>query len=141
KARKRPEALLGSLEERIEFLIEENARLQQELSNIKQEITKAEAESKNYYSRYSEVEQQNETLANLYVTIHRLHSTFHLGEVIEIIKEIIINLVGSESFAIFWMEGPGQQLRVIASEGESASTQEPIPLGQSVISKAAQTGE
>jgi GAF domain-containing protein len=138
---KKPEELLGSLEQRVEFLLEENSHLQQELDLIKDEIAKAEAESRDYYSRYTEVEQQNETLANLYVTIHRLHSTFQFVEVLESIKEIVINLVGSESFAIFWVDEPARQLRVIASEGEAVASQATIPFGQNLVSRAAQTGE
>jgi GAF domain-containing protein len=141
EVRKKPEELLGSLEEKVDFLIQENSLLQQELDVIKTEIAKAEAESRDYYSRYTEVEQQNETLANLYVTIHRLHSTFQFVEVLESIKEIIINLVGSESFAIFWVDEQARQLRVITSEGEAAASQATILFGPNLISKAAQTGE
>jgi GAF domain-containing protein len=129
------------MEERFETLLVENSRLQQELDNIKDEITKAEAESRDHYARYTELEEQNETLANLYVAISNLHSTLQFGEVLMIIKEIIINLVGSESFAIFWIDEPARQLRLIASEGEPASAQETIPLGQNILSKAAQSGE
>ncbi|MEW6731539.1 MAG: GAF domain-containing protein [Acidobacteriota bacterium] len=139
--RKRPEDLLGSLEERFQLLVDENLRLQNELDFIKEEITKAESESRDYYARYTEVEQQNETLANLYVTIHRLHSTFQFSEVILIIKEIIINLVGSESFAIFWVDEPGRQLRIIASEGEAAAAHDSLSLAENIINKAAQTSE
>jgi hypothetical protein len=141
EVRKRPEDMPGSLEERYEYIVTENNRLQQELEHIKEEITKADAESRDYYARYMELEEQNETLANLYVTISRLHSTLQFGEVIEIIKEIIINLVGSESFAIFWIDEPARELRLIAGEGSDACSQDVLPLGQNIISKAAQSGE
>lgn len=135
------EDMSGSLEERFEFTIKENNRLQKELENIKQEIYKADTESKDYYSRYLELEEQNETLANLYVTISRLHSTLQFNEVIEIIKEIIINLVGSESFLVLWLNEQAKEFQVIAGEGEPLNQQKIFPLGQNVISKAAQSGE
>jgi len=139
--RVKPEDMMGSLEERFEFTMKENNRLQKELENIKHEITKADTESQDYYSRYLELEEQNETLANLYVTISRLHSTLQFTEVIEIIKEIIINLVGSESFIILWLDEQAKEFQTIAGEGEPLNQQKIFPLGQNVISKAAQSGE
>ncbi len=132
---------MGSLEERFEFTIKENNRLQKELENIKHEITKADSESQDYYTRYLELEEQNETLANLYVTISRLHSTLQFNEVIEIIKEIIINLVGSESFIVLWLDEPAKQFQMIAGEGEPLNQQKAFPIGNTIISKAAQSGE
>lgn len=139
--RVKPEDMMGSLEEKFEFTIKENNRLQKELENIKQEISKADSESKDYYSRYLELEEQNETLANLYVTISRLHSTLQFNEVLEIIKEIIINLVGSESFIILWLDEQAKQFQMIAGEGEPLNQEKGFPFGQNVISKAAQSGE
>lgn len=139
--RPKPEDMMGSLEERFEYTIKENNRLQKELENIKQEISKADTESHDYYARYLELEEQNETLANLYVTISRLHSTLQFNEVIEIIKEIIINLVGSESFIILWLDEQAKQFQMIAGEGEPLNQQKTFSLGQNVISKAAQSGE
>lgn len=139
--RPKPEDMAGSLEERFEYTIKENNRLQKELENIKQEISKADTESKDYYARYLELEEQNETLANLYVTISRLHSTLQFNEVVEIIKEIIINLVGSESFVVLWLNEQAKEFQLIAGEGEPLNQQKVFPLGQNVISKAAQSGE
>ncbi len=139
--RVKPEDLMGSLEERFEYIVQENSRLNSELDNIKVEIAKADSESKNYYTRYLELEQQNETLANLYVTISRLHSTLQFSEVIEIIKEIVINLVGSESFLVLWLDEKASEFRAIAGEGEPLNQQKVFPLGQNVVSKAAQSGE
>jgi GAF domain-containing protein len=63
------------------------------------------------------------------------------NEVIEIIKEIIINLVGSESFIILWLDEPAKEFQVITGEGEPLNQQKVFPLGQNVISKSAQSGE
>lgn len=139
--RTKPEELVGSLEDRFEYIAKENNRLQKELDLIKEEFTKADSESHNHYLRYLELEEQNETLANLYVTISRLHSTFQFSEVVEIIKEIIINLVGSESFIILWQDEVTKQFQVIAGEGEPLNNQKVFSFGDNAISKAAQNGE
>ena len=41
-----------------------------------------------------QVERQNSELINLYVASHRLHSTLEYDQVVQIVKEIAINLLG-----------------------------------------------
>lgn len=76
-----------------------------ERGELRLRLTETEAESSRYAAQYFDVEQQNTTLANFYVTIHQLHSTLDREEVIGGIKEIVINLIGSEEVAIFDRRG------------------------------------
>jgi len=46
------------------------------------------------------IESQNTHLANLYVACYRLLGTLDRAEVIDAIKDVVINIVGSEDFAI-----------------------------------------
>ena len=68
--------------------------------------------------RYLEIEEENNNLANLYVASYQLHSTLDLDEVLKIIVEIVINLIGAEVFAIYLFDGElaGSRARS-ASEG------------------------
>src|SRR5574341_1401322 len=61
----------------------------------------AEEENKDFASRYVEVEEENNNLANLYVASYQLHSTMDLNEVLRIVSEIILNLIGSDHFAMW----------------------------------------
>src|SRR3954449_13169457 len=77
----------------VQQLTEENRRIAQRFKEV-------EEENKDFANRYIEVEEQNNNLANLYVASYQLHSTLDFREVIQIVQEIVINLIGAESFAI-----------------------------------------
>jgi hypothetical protein len=89
-----------------ELQVEIQTRDQRELL-LAQRMAAVEAESRQFAARYVEVEQQNSNLANLYVASYQLHGTLDRERVIDAIKEIIINLVGSEELAIWERDGDG----------------------------------
>lgn len=60
----------------------------------------AERESRAFEEQVAEVEQQNSNLATLYAAITALHASLDLRTVVSGIEEIVINLIGSEQFAI-----------------------------------------
>ena len=62
---------------------------------------KVEEENKEFADRYIEIEEQNNNLANLYVASYQLHSTLDYKEVVRIVQEIVINLIGAEAFHLF----------------------------------------
>jgi transcriptional regulator with GAF, ATPase, and Fis domain len=128
---------LTKLREQVAALAEENRRIQQRFHEV-------EEENKDFASRYIEIEEQNNNLANLYVASYQLHSTLDFREVIQIVQEIVINLVGAESFAILLLDEKTNELRSIASEGsdvmpgvDSISAR----LGDGIIGQVAKTGE
>ena len=56
--------------------------------------------------RFAEVEQLNSNLANLYVASYRLHGSLARADVLSTLQEIVINIIGSEKFAVFeWDDG------------------------------------
>jgi transcriptional regulator with GAF, ATPase, and Fis domain len=125
------------LREQISQLTEENRRIQQRFREV-------EEENKDFANRYIEIEEQNNNLANLYVASYQLHSTLDFREVIQIVQEIIINLVGAEAFAILLLDEKTNELKAIAYEGEdvqpgveSISTR----LGEGILGTVAKTGE
>jgi len=101
-------------------------------------------QNRDFSSRYAEVEEQNNSLANLYVATYQLHSTLDFREVVEIVKEIIINLVGAESFAILLLDEKTNELKTIACEGEDVMPGLPnisARLGAGILGDVAKTGE
>lgn len=97
-------------------------RLQQseaEKGEILERIGSIEQENLDYANRYAEIEAENNLLANLYITTYQLHSTFDVGEILRIIEEILLNLVGAERFSLFLRESDGKILQpLIAASGE-----------------------
>lgn len=136
--------LFNKSKEFTEELLHENERLRARLAELEGEVEQLQQQNKDFSSRYIEVEEQNNSLANLYVATYQLHSTLDFREVIEIVKEIIINLIGAESFAILMLDEKTTELRAVASEGreevpgiESISVQ----LGDGVLGTVAQSGQ
>lgn len=125
-----------------------------ELSRLKQQVTEltaqreallnkyklVEEENKDFASRYVEVEEENNNLANLYVASYQLHSTMDLKEVLRIVSEIILNLIGSDHFAILIRDEEEPVLRVVAAETMDPNVKK-INLGEGTIGRVAQTGE
>lgn len=123
-----PELLMKELER----LRVENGQMAQKLDFLNRKFLRVEAENKDFAQRYVEVEEQNESLANLYVASHRLHSTLDSSEVVECIKEILLNMIGSEDFGLFVVDDESGQLIRSGYEGEIAAGPEKdrITLGE-----------
>ena len=113
--------------EYVQSLLEEIQRLNQTLTD--------------FSSRYIDVEQQNTNLANLYVATYQLHGTLDRDRVLAAIKEVIINLIGSEELAIW--EVTGEALTLLDSFGIDPEEWERVPLDREagLIGLVAETGQ
>jgi len=110
----------ATLTKELERLRIENRHMAQKLEFLDSKFQQVEAENKDFAQRYVEVEEQNESLANLYVASHRLHSTLDSSEVVECIKEILLNMIGSEDFGLFVVDDETGELVRSGYEGETA---------------------
>ncbi len=115
---------------------EKLAQYEVRLSELETRLSEVEAENIDFAQRYIDVEEQNNNLANLYVASYQLHSTLDYEEVLQIILEIIINLIGGEAFAIYLLDEKTNTLNPEASEGVSLSEIPQITLGDGTIGKA-----
>jgi GAF domain len=109
--------------------------------DVEARIKAIEAERRAYLERYLEVEAQNDNVAKLYAATLRLHSTISHADVLAAVHEIIINLVGSEEFAVFEMNADGSRLVRSSSFGMDAARLVPIAPGVGIIGRCAQSGE
>jgi putative methionine-R-sulfoxide reductase with GAF domain len=114
--------------------------LEERLAATETRYREVEAENKEFADRYIEIETQNNNLANLYVASYQLHSTLDYKEVIRIVQEIVINLIGAEAFHLFMVSEKTGRLDLEISEGQQAPITT-IPMGEGVIGDAARTGE
>src|SRR5437762_1802463 len=112
-------AVVGS-EDRLRDLQTRIRELEERLAEMEARYKKVEEENKEFADRYIEIEEQNNNLANLYVASYQLHSTLDFREVIQIVQEIVINLIGAESFAILLLDEKTNELKAIAAEGGDA---------------------
>lgn len=115
--------------------------LQHELDSLKERFRQVEEENKDFVSKYIEVEEENNNLANLYVASYQLHSTLDFAEVLRIVMEIVINLIGAERFAILLMDEKTHELIPVASEGMTVGDAQKVSLGEGIIGSVAKDGE
>jgi transcriptional regulator with GAF, ATPase, and Fis domain len=115
--------------------------LEREKEEILNRIKQVEAENQNFAARYIEIEEENNNLANLYIASYQLHSTLDFKEVLQIITEIIINLIGAEEFSIMLLDEKTNEIQAVACEGIQRENIPHVKLGRGVIGEVAKTGE
>ena len=125
---------LLSVEDELQGLREENTELKARFRSV-------EDENREFADRYVQVERQNSDLVSLYVASQRLHSTLNYDEVVGIVKEIVINLIGSEEFAIYVVESTGTSLVLVGQEGMEQTATPSVPIGTGILGECAQRGE
>lgn len=128
-------------DELIDQLKRKASRLEEKINKLEARYSDIERENKDFAEKYLEVEEQNNNLANLYVASYQLHSTLDFNEVVRIVMEIVINLIGSEEFALYLVDDANEELTLVASEGLGEYRKETIELGKGIIGTAAQQGE
>jgi GAF domain-containing protein len=100
-----------------------------------------EDQRRHYAQDHAIIEEQNNNLANLYVSTYGLHGTLDRGEVLRVIKEIIANLIGCEECAIYEIDGRGKSLELLASAGLELDVYRSLPTDSGVIANCVQTGK
>jgi hypothetical protein len=100
---------------------------QEELESLRSRVASLEA-------MREQAESENNRLASLFVAAYQLHSTLELREVVQIITEILLNLVGARSFAIYLVDDDGV-LDPVAVEGagERVAPRRPVGAAGGVI--------
>lgn len=130
-----------SQSDELQRLRQQVAELEREKQEILDRIKAVEEENHDFANRYVVVESENNMLANLYIASYQLHSTLDFKEVLQIISEIVINLIGAEVFAVLLLEEKTGKLELASHEGVEVSALPPIDLGAGVIGRGGQTGE
>jgi hypothetical protein len=146
--------LNASLESAIAELRQERVQLKEEAIKLRElleetrmerreldrRLARVEDENHEFSSRYVAVEEQNNNLVNLYVATNQLHSTLDREEILTILQEIVINLVGSEEFAIYVRDGDEQDFQVAATFG-LATGSVPAVADSAGLTQAARQGQ
>ena len=112
------------------------SELEQERVNLLDRYRTVEAENRDFSQQYTEIEEAHNNLANLYVSSYQLHSTLVFHEVVQIVCEILLNLVGAREFAIYVLDEQTQMLHPLVCEGTDASHFPAVPLGHGLIGKS-----
>lgn len=118
------------------------AQLEADKAALEARFRQVEEENKDFAHRYLEIEEQNDGLANLYVASYQLHSTLDFKEVMAIVMEIVINLIGAEMFAVLLVDEKSNDLGVVSCEGlPDELRKHKIRIGDGIIGQTARSGE
>lgn len=130
-----------NLEESVSAARSELDRQRREEDELKRQMAQIREENHSFSEKYLEVETHNSNLANLYVASYRLHATLDRGEILSSIQEIIINLIGSEEFGVFELDGDESTLSLAASMGIDTARYRRISAAAGKIGETMRTGE
>ncbi|HEY4485454.1 MAG TPA: GAF domain-containing protein [Nitrospiria bacterium] len=117
------------------------AELQAEKQSLLNRFKEVEEENKDFASKYVEVEEENNNLANLYVASYQLHSTLDFKEVLRVLQEIVINLVGADRFAILVADEDSKNLSPVVLEGIDEKRFKKFRLADGAITHVLKSGE
>jgi len=113
----------------------------EELQRMNHRVIELEKENREFAEKLVQVEEVNNNLSNLYIASSRLYSELKRSTVAEIIKEIIINFIGAEKFALLLLKEGSEQFDYEAGEGFEAVDFPNIRRGDGRIGEVAVSGE
>lgn len=109
-------------------------QVEEEKHHILQRIASVEQENLVFANKYAEIEAENNLLANLYITSFQLHSTFEISELLRILEEILLNLVGVEAFDLYLQHVNGGFIRPFFNPDGELAFEGPLQINAQVRS-------
>jgi nitrate/nitrite-specific signal transduction histidine kinase len=125
----------------VEALRRQVSELEAERTRLLSSFQEVESLNKDYQQRYDEIEAEHNNLANLYIASFQLHSTLAFREVVQVVSEIVINLIGVAQFALYLFDARSEKLHPVATEGLDLAALKVVDLNDPIIGKAARTKE
>ena len=122
-------------------LLDKIRRLETEKQQLLSHVQEVEAHSSQFSERFQQVESEFSNLANLFVASNQLHSSLSPRGVMRRIKEVLAQLVGAESYVIYFANSDGSELVPIAAEGVSGNDLINQPIDASPVGQAYQSGD
>jgi hypothetical protein len=116
-------------DEAIRDLLRKIDELEREKQALLSHVHEAEAHSNQFTHRHAQIEEELANLANLHVASYHLHSTLKLPLVVRHLRELLQQLVGARSYAIYVADDARSELVAVAGEGLSDTQLAPIPYG------------
>lgn len=126
------------LQSRVAEMSAELNGLRADRAYVAEQLVAIERESRGIAEDYAAAMRQNSSLANLYVASYMLHSSLDRAEVLSGMAQIVVNIVGSEDYAVF--ERQGETLRVATALGSNATALGTTELGAGAIGELARDG-
>lgn len=114
--------------------------LQQERSGLLQHSDELEKQEKVHRERYSQVEQELNDLASLYVASFQLNATLSPRRVVRHICELLEQLVGAQQFVVYVVSSDGKRALPIGARGKDLSRIPAVSAEEGAIGDVCLTG-
>jgi hypothetical protein len=135
-----PAAAAGrTSDEEVRELRDALARVKGERDELRGRMEHLEQEVSRISDDYVLVQEQSSEMAQLYVALERLHGGLTRADALQALQEIIINVVGSEEFAVF--ERVDDRLALIHHFGIDPVPLREVKLGDGVIGRTGEHGK
>ncbi len=112
-----------------------------EQGRLRDRLAEIERENRRVCDEFVAVQEQNAELVSLYAAIERLHGAPTRIEVLTAIQEIVVNVVGSEEFALFELTPDGRRLAPAHAFGIDVGGLKEIAIGSGTVGRAAAEGK
>jgi hypothetical protein len=117
----------------IRDLLKKIDELEREKDRLLSTVHEQEEITSRVSHRFVEVESELESFANLYVASFQLHGSLRVRSVLRNVKELLGQLVGVRSLAVYFADEQAKRLLPIASEGVDLATLPAIPLREAAV--------
>lgn len=131
---------VAQMKGKIALLEKEKETLFKEIEVHRKETASMEEENREFADRYVQVERQNSDLISMYVASYQLHSTLDYDEVLKTVKDITINMMGGEAFAIYLIDQKSRDLIRIADEGMEGVDPPPLSFEDATVQEIFRSG-
>jgi hypothetical protein len=116
-----------------------DAEILAQVVELEHRLRQLENENRSLNELCSQLQEQNEAISNLYVAKHRLHASLDAAEVMRIVRDIMVELVGGKEFAIYLLD-PRQKVLRRVTGGGTVKHPETVALGDGHLGRVASAG-
>ena len=145
---------LGDVESRLQSLETQSARSSAESNRppaidrdvlaqvieLESRLRDVEEENQTLSQACTQLQEQNQAISNLYVAKHRLHASLDATEIMNIVTEILVELVGAEEFAILFLEQKTKVLKRVSGRG-AKDVSDTVALTEGILGQVASSGK
>lgn len=103
-------------------------QLEQEKKRLLSTVEEKEEITGQITNRFAEVESELESFANLYVASFQLHLSPTVPLVLRQVRELLGQLVGARSWAVYFLDVEARRLEAIAADGVDLASVPPVSL-------------
>lgn len=132
---------LSRLRRRLDLAVEDAEAARRQHDELRAELDRIEAENREFADICVVLQEKQAALSSLYAASYELHSSLELKDVLETLMEIVINLLGSESFAIYLADEKLPALRVQVDIGMPELAARTLETGHGLVGRAVASDE